>query len=193
MTMGRNPSTGEPTMSKFRHECAVIGVYGDQAAAEAAVHNLQQTGVRLPQISVMGRDWQAREAVEGFWSITPGEEKGLVRDGERFGLRIGSLFGLLEGFALLLIPGLGSLVILGPIAGLVVGGSLGALVGIMSGHAEAEDLSSKYRERLTTGRFLVVITGPIEDQADLQLKMKATNPLEEEVLPLEVRKAVASA
>lgn len=44
---------------------AVVAVYRNHADAEEAVRHLQQGGIPMKQVSIIGRDWQVREDVQG--------------------------------------------------------------------------------------------------------------------------------
>jgi hypothetical protein len=139
-------------------EQSVAAVFRNHADAEDAVRLLQRGGIAMEKISIIGRDWQVHEDVEGYYR--PGDA---VKEGAREGAWIGGLFGMLMGFGYFLFPVIGPLVVLGPLAGLVagaVGGAgLGALVNGLMALGIPKDQALKYRARIEAGEFLVVVHG----------------------------------
>jgi hypothetical protein len=176
-------------MSTHPYERAVFAFYPNQAAAEDAVHALQQAGIPPQRISVIGKDWQANEALQGHWTLPRSEERGLVHEGEREAFWLGGLFGLLEGFGFFLVPGLGPLAILGPLAGFLTGGAFGGMMGKLFGDLAFEDVSAQYRQRLLAGEFLVAVISAKEEEPTIRRKISDTHPLEIESVPLEEKEA----
>jgi hypothetical protein len=167
------------------YERAVIAVYPDHATAEEAVHALHQAGIPPTRISILGKDWQARQALQGRWTLPRSEEHGLVHEVKREGFWLGGLFGLLEGFGFFLVPGLGLLAVLGPLAGFLSGGTLGRLIGGVVGELDFAEQSAEYRRRLIAGEFLVVVLGTKEEEPMTRERLSGTHPLEIESLPLD--------
>lgn len=165
-------------------ERAVVATYSSQAAAEVAVRRLQLDGIASERLSIIGSKWEAREALQGHWNLPEWEKAGLEKEGEREGFWVGSLFGMLEGFAFFLVPALGPIVVLGPVAGFLFGGGLGMLVGWAFGEATAEEISSRYRERLASGHFLVVAMCMADEEAGIRSKLELVHPDTVEGLPV---------
>ena len=102
----------------------VVAVYRHHDAAEEAVRLLAKGGVPINKISIIGRDFQLREDIQGFYRPSD-----LVKEGAGFGAWVGGLFGTLLGFGLFMIPVAGPLIVLGPLGGLIAGAISGAGVG----------------------------------------------------------------
>lgn len=155
-------------------EQAAVAVYRNHADAEEAVRHLQQGGVPINRISIIGRDWQVREDVQGFYRPSDAALEGA---GE--GAWVGGLFGLLVGFGYFLFPVVGPLVVLGPLAGLIAGAiggaGIGALISALVTLGVPQEQALKYRSRLEAGEFLVVVHGAPAEVAHAQQILQTTN------------------
>ena len=141
---------------------SVVAVYRHHDAAEEAVRLLAKGGVPINKISIIGRDFQLREDIQGFYRPSD-----LVKEGAGFGAWVGGLFGTLLGFGLFMIPVAGPLIVLGPLGGLIAGAISGAGVGALIGGLMAlgmdRDQALKYQARLQAGDFLVTVAGTHEE------------------------------
>ncbi|MFM2418664.1 MAG: hypothetical protein RL385_3387, partial [Pseudomonadota bacterium] len=97
-------------------EHAVVAIYDTHTGAEAAIRALQQSGVDMKQLSIVGKDFQTEEHALGYY--TAGDRMKFW--GGR-GAFWGSLWGMLFGGAFFLIPAVGPLVVMGPLVGWLVG------------------------------------------------------------------------
>jgi hypothetical protein len=158
---GAPPADSAPVGTDDR---AVIGVFGDSDAAQAAVERLAAADFPVDRISIVGKDLQSETRVNGF--VTTGDIAG---PSAATGAWVGGLFGLLAGSALLFIPGAGPLVVLGPLAAAAVGAAQGALlgggVGAVLGHFVAKEHIPKYEQLVRAGSYLVVVHGTEDDVA----------------------------
>lgn len=154
MTAAVNPS--------LNVDQSVVAVYRNHADAEDAVRLLQKGGIPMEKTSIIGRDWQVREDVQGYYR--PGDA---ALEGAREGAWLGGMFGLFMGFGYFLFPVIGPLVVLGPLAGMVAGAisgaGIGALVSGLMALGIPQEQALKYRARLEAGEFLVVVHGTHED------------------------------
>lgn len=144
-------------------EHSVVAVYCSHAAAEAGVRALQQAGLDMKRLSIVGKDFQNEEQVIGFFN-----------SGDRMkfwggrGAVWGTLWGMLFGGAFLLVPAIGPLVVMGPLVGWIrgalegasVGGAAGVLASALSGLGLPADSVSKYDVAVRAGSFLVLVRGP---------------------------------
>jgi hypothetical protein len=148
-------STADATQS-------VVAVYKTHSEAEDAVRLLTGAGVPVKQISIVGKDWQSREDVQGYY-----QPADAIKDAAGSGAWFGGLFGMLLGFGLFVVPVAGALIVLGPLSGLIAGAiggaGLGALVGGLAGLGIPKDQALKYQVRLEAGEFLVIVNGTTED------------------------------
>jgi hypothetical protein len=141
---------------------SVIAVYQSHADAEQAVHKLNRGGIPMGKISIIGRNFQVREDIQGYYRPTDA-----VKEGAGFGAWFGGLFGLLAGFGLFILPVVGPLIVLGPLAGLIAGAATGAGIGALVSGLMAMGVSKeealKYKSRVEAGEFLVTVIGSSEE------------------------------
>ena len=163
----------QPTPSSEQQ--AVVAVYPTHEQAEAAVRQLQHAGLPMNAISIIGRNWQVREDVQGYYH--PGDA---VREGATSGAWVGGLFGLLLGFGLFVIPVAGTILVLGPLGGLIAGALSGAGIGALAGGLMSlgipKDQALKYQSRLEAGEFLVVAHGAPEIVTQANQVLQGTTP-----------------
>ena len=137
---------------------AVAAGYSSHHDAEAAVRLLAKNGLPMDRISIIGRNFQTREDVQGFYR--PADA---AREGAQAGAWFGGLFGLMLGTGLFIFPVIGPVLVLGPFAGLIAGAIGGAGVGALINGLVAlgvpPDQAIKYQERIQAGEFLVVVHG----------------------------------
>lgn len=158
-------------------EWSVVARYRNHGDAEEAVRRLHQAGVDPSKISIIGRDFEVREDVQGFYR--PAD---LAAEGARQGAWVGGLFGLFAGLAFFVFPVAGPLFILGPLAGLftgVVGGAgMGALLaGLMSLGIDRER-ALRYQSHLQAGEWLLVVHAAPEEVERAREILGGTGPQE---------------
>ncbi len=141
---------------------------------------------------MIGKSTEIQDAIMGQWSL-PEEEGDVMRaEGERAGLMNGGIWGLLGGLSIFLVPGLGEIAILGPLAGLLIGGAIGVFVGWVAGGSTAEEISTRYRQKLAAGHFLLMVTGPTEQMEATIDILSSANASEVERLPKHLKRATSS-
>ena len=144
---------------------AVVASFLNHGDAEAAVLRLAEGGLPINQISIIGRNFETHEDIQGFYR--PADA---AREGAGQGAWFGGIFGLMMGaMGFFILPVVGGLMIIGPLAGMVAGAIAGAGVGaLINGLVAAgvpRDQALKYQERLQAGEFLVVVHGNAEATA----------------------------
>ena len=156
---------------------SVVAVYRNHSDAEEAVRALEKSGIPMRKISIIGRDFQLREDVQGYYRPSDA-----VKEGAGFGAWVGGLWGMLLGFGLFLVPGVGPLIALGPLAGLIAGAISGAGVGALVSGLMAlgmdEEKALKLQARLQAGEFLVTVTGTSEEIARARQILQNTRQTE---------------
>jgi len=144
---------------------AVVAIYSNHADAESAVRRLAAAGLPIEKVSIVGRNFETVEDVQGFYRPSDA-----ARDGANQGAWFGGLFGLMLGaFGFFVLPVIGGLMVLGPLAGFIAGAVGGAGVGALINGLVAlgvpRDQAIKYQERLQAGEFLVVVHGTVEESS----------------------------
>ena len=158
------PGTWEEPMPLSCDQTVVAG-YRSHAEAEKAIRRLAEKGVTLDKISLIGRNFETREDVEGFYRPSDA-----ALDGAQTGAWFGGLFGLLLGTGFFFIPVIGPVFVLGPFAGLVAGAIGGAGVGALTSGLISlgipQDQAVKYQAQVRSGEFLVVVHGATAAETD---------------------------
>jgi hypothetical protein len=141
------------------YDQAVVASYRSHFDAETAVHLLSEGGLPINQISIIGRNFETHEDVQGFYR--PADA---ALDGAGQGAWFGGLFGLMLGaFGFFVMPVVGAVMVIGPLAGLIAGAIGGAGVGALINGLVASGIPREqalvYQDRLQAGEFLVVVHG----------------------------------
>ncbi len=156
---GTTPAGAQPAT----FDQAVVATYLTHDAAEAAVRRLSEGGLPINQISIIGRHFETREDVQGFY-----RPEDAVLAGAGQGAWFGGFFGLMMGaMGFFVFPMVGALMVLGPLSGMIAGAIGGAGVGAFINGLVASgvprDQALKYQERLQAGEFLVVVHGDADE------------------------------
>jgi len=143
----------------------VVASYRNHVDAEAAVRRLAAGGLPVRGISIIGRHFETREDVQGFY-----RPEDAALDGAGQGAWLGGIFGLLMGaMGFFVLPAVGALMVLGPLSGMIAGAIGGAGVGaLINGLVVAgvpREQALRYQERLQAGEFLVVVHGSAGEAA----------------------------
>ena len=170
-------TTTTPPPASTKPTGSIVAVYGNHADAEAAVRRLERAGIPLQKVSIIGRNFELREDIQGYYRPSDA-----ALEGAGFGAWVGGLFGLLMGFGLFVIPVAGTLIVLGPLAGMIAGAvsgaGLGALVSGLMALGIPKDEALKYQARLQAGEFLVTVTGTPEEVARAREALQNSGELE---------------
>ena len=126
------------------------------------MRKLERAGISIQKISIIGRDFQLREDVQGYYRPSDA-----AKEGAGFGAWFGGLFGLMMGFGLFVFPVAGTLVVLGPLSGMIAGAiggaGIGALVNALIALGMSKEQALKYQARLQAGEFLLSVMGTPEE------------------------------
>src|SRR5580700_3247825 len=152
-----NSTISEPRSTDF--DQAVVATYRTHLEAEAAVRRLAEGGLPIDKISIIGRNFETREDIQGFYRPADAAAAGAGT-----GAWFGGIFGLMWGaMGWFVIPVVGPLFVLGPLAGMIAGAIGGAGIGaLITGLVAAgvpREQALKYQDRLQAGEFLVVVHG----------------------------------
>jgi len=164
-------------------ENAAIAVYDNHIQAEAAIKELQKSGIDMKKLSILGKDYHAEENVLGYYNA--GDR---MKFWGKLGAFWGGLWGLLFGSALFFIPGIGHIVALGPVGGIIVGalenavivGGLSALGAGLFSVGIPKDSVVKYETAVKADKFLVIVHGTGDEVRKAKEIIKTTDPVESE-------------
>jgi hypothetical protein len=157
------------------HNDAVIAVFADRHAAEAAVMNLVDADFDLKKISVVGKGYHTEEKVVGFYN---------AGDRIRFWGRRGAFWGLFFGGVFMTIPVIGHVIVLGYLAatvisaieGAIVVGGLSALGAALHSTGIPKDSVIEYGSAVKAHGFLVMAHGTVEEMARAKAMLDTSNP-----------------
>jgi hypothetical protein len=155
-----------------------VAVFDTHDQAERAVRAVNNGGIDLRKISIIGKGVQREEHALGFYTL--GDR---VRFFGGFGAFWGTLAGILLGAFVMFIPVFGHLIILGPLAatvvsaieGAAVGGAAGALVGALVSIGVPKNSAIKYETALRANKFLVTVQG---SRGDMDLARDVLRPMQ---------------
>lgn len=146
-------------------EESVVAIYPSHEGAEAGIKALQQAGLDMKRLSIVGKDFHTEEHALGFY--TAGDR---IKFWGGRGAFWGTVWGMLFGSAFFVIPVLGPIVVMGPLVSFLVGALEGAAVGGAAGALSAaltnlgipKDSVVKYELDVKAGKFLVLARGSAE-------------------------------
>jgi hypothetical protein len=186
---GNNQSTGEaqqnPNVEKGKsimsETNSAVGIYDSHSQAEAAVKELQRSGIDMTKLSIVGKDYHTEEQVVGYYNT--GER---MKYWGKLGAFWGGIWGLLFGSAFFAIPGVGPVLVAGPLVawivaaleGAVVMGGLGAIGAGLYSIGIPKDSVVKYETAIGSDKFLVLAHGTAAEVAKARDVMQTTQPLE---------------
>ncbi len=164
-------------------ENAAVAIYNTHTQAEAAIKELQKSGIDMKKLSILGKDYHAEENVLGYYNA--GDR---MKFWGKLGAFWGGLWGLLFGSALFFIPGIGHIVALGPVGGMIVGalenavivGGLSALGAGLYSVGIPKDSVVKYETAVKADKFLVIVHGTEDEVTKAKEIINSTDPLESE-------------
>ncbi|MBW4519923.1 MAG: hypothetical protein KME16_09540 [Scytolyngbya sp. HA4215-MV1] len=169
-------------MALGHHHKRAVGTFSSYQDAEAALHELRDSGFTMDHVSIVGRDAANRSDLAGVNASdrvadatreaahnTEADEG--AKTGALTGGALGGLTGLLVGLGAVAIPGIGPVMLGGAIAtalasavsGGVIGAATGGLVGGLVGLGIPEDRARTYNDRVSKGEYLVMVEGSEEE------------------------------
>ena len=171
---------------------AVVAVYGTHTDADAAVKELQRSGIDMHTLSIIGKDSHTDEHVVGYYNT--GDR---MKYWGKLGAFWGGFWGLLFGSAFFAIPGLGPILVAGPVIAWIVGalegavavGGLSALGAGLFSIGIPKDSVLKYETALKTDKFLLMVHGSVEEVEKARKILENSQP--ESVTPHLVEAFVA--
>jgi hypothetical protein len=142
-----------------------IGTFPNRQQAEAALHELRNSGFAMDRVSILAKDTDVGDQIAGTEVRDRGETEAQegAGIGATTGTVLGGLGGLLVGLEALIIPGVGPFLAGGAIATTLAGAGLGAaaggIIGALTGLGIPEEEARAYSERVSRGEYLVILDG----------------------------------
>jgi hypothetical protein len=158
---------------------AVVAVYDTHTEAEAAVKALEQAGIDMRTLSIIGRGTHTDEHVVGYYNT--GDR---MKYWGKTGAFWGGLWGLLLGSAALAVPGIGPVLAAGPVVAWIVGalegaavvGGLSAIGAGLYGMGIPEYSVLEYETALRTDKFLLMVHSTAQEVAKAHGVLECTAP-----------------
>ena len=159
---------------------AVVAICDTHSAAENAIKQLQEAGVDMKTLSIVGKDTHTDEHVVGYYNT--GDR---MKYWGKTGAFWGCFWGLLFGSAFFAIPGIGAVLVAGPLVawivaaleGAVVFGGLSAIGAGLYGMGIPKDSVLQYEMALKTDKFLLMAHGTAEEVAKAKGIMDGTGAI----------------
>ena len=160
------------------HSDSACFVFDTHAAAEEAIRTLSQSSFDMKKLSLVGKGYHTEEKPMGFY--TTGDR---IKAWGSTGAFWGGIWGLLLAPAVFVLPGLGVVGMAGPfvatligaLEGAVVVGGLSALGAALTQIGVPKDQVIKYEAALKVDKFLLVVHGSAEDQAQARRVLSQAN------------------
>lgn len=144
-----------------------VGIFPDRPRTASALQALSDSGFSMKHVSVIAKDPERQNAIAGVNvkdEVTNRADGGAKAGGVTGGV-LGGVTGLLVGLGTLTIPGIGPALLAGEAAtalttliGAGAGVAAGGLVGALIGMGIPEHRAKHYRDRVTQGDYLVMLT-----------------------------------
>ena len=158
---------------------AVVAIYGTHVEAEEAVKKLQQGGIDMKALSIIGKDTHTDEHAVGYYNT--GDR---MKYWGKAGAFWGGFWGMLFGSAFFVIPGIGPLLVAGPLVAWIVGALEGAVVvgGLSAVGAGLysigipKDSVIQYEMDLKTDKYLLMVHGTAAEVVKARGIIESTRP-----------------
>lgn len=159
---------------------AVVAVFSDHTAAEAAIRKLADDGLDIKHFSIIGKGYHTEEQVVGFYNA--GDR---IKFWGQNGAMWGGLWGLFFSGIFMTVPVVGPVVVLGHFAtmvfaaveGAVVVGGLNALGAALYSLGIPKDSVIQYEQALKADGFLIVAHGPVEELVRAKTILETMKPI----------------
>jgi len=159
---------------------AVVAIYGTHVEAEEAVKKLQQGGIDMKALSIIGKDTHTDEHAVGYYNT--GDR---MKYWGKTGAFWGGFWGLLFGSAFFVIPGIGPLLVAGPLVAWIVGalegavvvGGLSAVGAGLYGIGIPKDSVVQYEMDLKTDKYLLMVHGSATEVEKARGIVERTKPI----------------
>lgn len=163
---------------------SVVAMFDQHTQAEEAVKQLQQAGVDMRAMSIVGKEYHTDEHVVGYYTTSD-----RMQYWGKNGAFWGGIWGMLFGSALFVIPGIGPLIAAGPIVAWIVAALEGAAVvgGISALGAGLYSIGIpkksilQYETSLKAGKFMLVVHGTTDEVTRAKAILATTDASETQI------------
>lgn len=139
-----------------------VAVFPTHERAAEAVKELQQAGFDMMKLSIVGKEYETREDVVGYY--TTGDR---MKHWGTMGAFWGGIWGLLLGAAFFLVPGIGPVLVAGPLVAAIVGaletavvaGGLSAIGAGLYSLGIPKNSVLAYEGAIRAGKYVLVVHG----------------------------------
>jgi len=164
-----------------KNQSSAVAIYNTHTDAEAAVKELQDSGIDMKLLSIVGKDYRTEDHVVGYYKT--GDR---LKYWGKLGAFWGGIWGLLLGEAFFWMPGVGPILVGGPLVSSIVGALEGAtvhngLTALGSAlHTMGIPKSSviNYESALKANKFLLVVHGANGEASRANEILRKTEPIE---------------
>ncbi|MFC1715978.1 hypothetical protein ACFL6S_20075 [Candidatus Poribacteria bacterium] len=158
-----------------------VAIYNTLPGGEAAIRDIQDSGIDMMRLSFLGRDYRARDKLVGRY-----QSSDHTRYWENLGTFGDGVWGLLSSIALFHIPETGPFLAGGPVAGAMIGALEGSptvrgLSAVGSGlHIIGipRDSVLKYERAIKDDKYLIIAQGVEEEIAAIKAIIKNNGAVE---------------
>ncbi|MBW4649412.1 MAG: general stress protein [Kastovskya adunca ATA6-11-RM4] len=159
------------TSRTAHHYKRAIGVFNTRADAERALHDMKGAGYNLDDVSIIARETGQVSGTDVHEDNVGNKAGEGAATGAVTGGALGGLTGLLVGLGAVAIPGIGPVMLAGAgatalattLSGGAIGALAGGLVGALIGLGIPEEHAKVYRDRVSDGGYLLMVTGTEDD------------------------------
>lgn len=153
-------------MDRNESDKVLVGIFETEHEANNVILRLKEIGYREDEITVMAKDKEKMDRLEGDTSR--------MGEGAAIGGTLGGIAAALPALGVLAIPGIGPILAAGPIAvilgGIVAGGVAGGLIGAFTKMGISEEDAKHYESQLEMGKIIVLV----ENREDLRDEVHST-------------------
>ncbi len=145
---------------------SVVAVFESHDQAEDAIRALQDGGIDMKKLSIIGKDFHTEENVVGYYNT--GDR---MKSWGKMGAFWGGFWGMLFGSAFFWLPGFGPILAAGPLVVLIVGalenaivvGGLSVLGAALFSIGIPENSILQYETQVKNGKLLLVAHGTSDE------------------------------
>ena len=169
------------TQSSVTNQSSAVAIYNTHTDAEAAVKELQHSGIDMKLLSIVGKDYRTEDHVVGYYKT--GDR---LKYWGKLGAFWAGIWRLLVGEAFFWMPGVGPILVGGPLVSSIVGALEGATVhnGLTAlgcalhtmGIPKSNVIS--YESALKANKFLLVVHGTDGEGFKAKEILRNTEPIE---------------